>query len=265
VGRVPLIGPEGQGAGIRRVSVRVSADRAEEARAVMLELFPEGFEEVDVQGELELAAYTTAAGEERLWHVFGTAATSDVPAGWAEAWKQFHRPTRVGRLWVGPPWEKPPSDLLAVVIDPGRAFGTGSHPTTRLSLGLLLGLAPASIVDLGCGSGVLAIAAARLGFEPVIAMDIEEDAVSATRANAAVNGVQVEVRHGDVLRDDLPTTAVAVANITVADAQALAARVRSGTLITSGYLASEQLDFSGWQQANRCEANGWAADLLTRV
>ena len=250
---------------IRRVSVRVSPELAEEARAVMLELFPEGFEEVGFENELELAAYTTAGGEERLWQVFGSGAAQDVPAGWAEAWKRFHRPTRIGRLWIGPPWEEPPAEAVTVVIDPGQAFGTGGHPTTRLSLGLLLDLAPSSLVDLGCGSGVLAIAAARLGFDPVFAIDMEEQAVAATRANAAANGVDVGVRRGDVLRDDLPATDVAVANITVADAHAVAGRVESATLITSGYLVSEQLDFAGWERADRREAKGWAADLFTRV
>jgi ribosomal protein L11 methyltransferase len=250
---------------IRRVSVRVSAGRAEEARAVMLELFPEGFEEVDVDGELELAAYTTPAGEERLWQVFGAGASLDVPTGWAEAWKRFHQPTRVGRLWVGPPWAERPVDAVTVVIDPGQAFGTGSHPTTRLSLELLLDVAPTSLVDLGCGSGVLAIAAARLGFHPVIAIDAEEDAVAATRANAALNGVDVDVRQGDVLQGELPKTEVAVTNITVSDAHAVAGRVGAGTLITSGYLASEQVEPAGWKQSKRLEANGWAADLFTRV
>jgi ribosomal protein L11 methyltransferase len=245
--------------------VRVSVGRAEEARAVMLELFPEGFEEVDVDGGLELAAYTGAAGEERLWQVFGAGASRDVAAGWAEAWRQFHRPTRIGRLWIGPPWADPPADAVTVVIDPGQAFGTGSHPTTRLSLELLLAVAPTSLVDLGCGSGVLAIAAARLGFRPVIALDVEEDAVRATRANAAVNGVDVDVRRGDVLQDELPETEVAVANITIADAHTVAGRVGARMLITSGYLASEQIGPAGWEQAKRLEANGWAADLLTRV
>ena len=231
----------------------------------MLELFPEGFEELELEGELELAAYTSAAGEERLWQVFGAGAARDVPAGWAEAWKRFHRPTRIGRLWIGPPWAERPSDAVTVVIDPGQAFGTGAHPTTRLTLGLLLSTTPESLVDLGCGSGVLAIAAARLGFRPVIAMDMEDDALAATRANAAVNDVDVDVRKGDVLRDALPATAVAVANITVADAHALAARVESATLITSGYLASEHLEFDGWERTSRREAHGWAADLFTRV
>ena len=231
----------------------------------MLELFPEGFEEVEVDGGVELAAYTGPAGEERLWQVFGAGASRDVPAGWAEAWRQFHRPTRIGRLWIGPPWADPPADAVTVVIDPGQAFGTGSHPTTRLSLELLLAVEPTSLVDLGCGSGVLAIAAARLGFQPVVALDVEEDAVIATRANAAVNGVDVDVRRGDVLQDDLPETDVAVANITIGDAHTVAGRVGARTLITSGYLASEQIDPAGWEQAKRLEANGWAADLLTRV
>ena len=232
---------------------------------MMLELFPEGFEEVEVEGELELAAYTSAAGEERLWQVFGAGAAHDVPTGWAEAWKSFHRPTRIGRLWVGPPWVEPPADAVAVVIDPGQAFGTGSHPTTRLSLELLLAVEPTSLVDLGCGSGVLAIAAARLGFQPVVAVDVEKDAVVATRANAAVNGVAVEVRQGDVLEDELPETEVAVTNITFADARSVAGRIAARTLITSGYLASEQVDPAGWERAKRLEANGWAADLFTRV
>jgi ribosomal protein L11 methyltransferase len=247
------------------VSVRVSPERAEQARAVMLELFPEGFEEADVDGELELAAYTTPGGEERLWQVFGSGAARDVAAGWAEAWKRFHRPTRIGRLWVGPPWEHQPADALAVVIDPGRAFGTGAHPTTRLCLGLLLELEPASLIDLGCGSGVVAIAAAKLGFSPVVALDVDDAAVATTRANAEINGVDVEVRRGDVLRDRLPSCDVAVANITGGDVRKVAARIESATLITSGYLAAELLELAGWERAARREAQGWAADLFTRA
>jgi ribosomal protein L11 methyltransferase len=231
----------------------------------MLELFPEGFEEADVDGELELAAYTTPGGEERLWQVFGAGAARDVAAGWAEAWKRFHRPTRVGRLWVGPPWEPEPEGAVAVVIDPGRAFGTGAHPTTRLCLAFLLELDPASLVDLGCGSGVVAISAAKLGFGPIVAFDLDEAAVDATHANADANGVDVEVRRADVLRDRLPSTEIAVANITGSDVRELAARVESRTLISSGYLASEQLQLAGWKRAARRESGGWAADLFTRA
>ncbi len=129
----------------------------------MLELFPAGFEEVDRGGSTELVAYTDAGGEERLWHAFGGAAGTDVEAGWEDRWRDFHRPVRVGPLWVGPPWEEARDGALAVVIDPGRAFGTGSHPTTRLCLELLLGLdAHGSLLDVGCGSGVVAIAREHL-------------------------------------------------------------------------------------------------------
>ena len=107
------------------MSVTVPAAGAEAARARMLELFPDGFEEVDSDGSVELIAYTDAAGEEQLWHAFGGARGEDVAADWRERWKAFHRPVRVGPLWIGPPWEEPAADATAVVIDPGRSFGTG--------------------------------------------------------------------------------------------------------------------------------------------
>ena len=110
---------------------------------------------------------------------------------WAERWKRFHEPVLVGgRLWVRPPWAERRPEALDLVVDPGQAFGTGAHATTRLSLELMLGLEPAgSFADLGCGSGVLGIAAALLGFGPITAVDNELAALDATRANAAANGV----------------------------------------------------------------------------
>ncbi|MER3412480.1 MAG: hypothetical protein C4305_09440, partial [Thermoleophilia bacterium] len=113
----------------------------------MLELFPQGFEEREDEDGLELVAYTDAGGEERLWHVFGGVRSAEVGEGWEDRWRAFHRGVRVGHLWVGPPWETPPPGSLSVVIEPGRAFGTGSHPTTRLALLLLLGLPGASLLD----------------------------------------------------------------------------------------------------------------------
>ena len=106
----------------------------------MLELFPQGFEEVDLADGIELVAYTDASGEERLWHVFGGVRGQDVAADWRDRWKAFHQPVRVGPLWIGPPWHDPPADATAIVIDPGRAFGTGAHPTTQLCVELLLEL-----------------------------------------------------------------------------------------------------------------------------
>jgi ribosomal protein L11 methyltransferase len=242
----------------------VSLDRAEEARAAMLELFPEGFEEVERDGSIELAAYTTAQGEERLWHVFSGAHATDVADGWEDRWKTFHRPVRVGRLWVGPPWEKPDAGLLTVVVDPGRAFGTGAHPTTRLCLELLQELEPASLLDVGCGSGVLSIAAALLGFAPVVGVDTEEAAVEATHANAAANGVRVDARLV-AAGEALPAADVAVANISLDAVEALPERLDSAQLVTSGYLADQRPALAGFAHAERRVLDGWAADVHRRA
>src|SRR5919198_845465 len=123
-----------------------------------------------------------------MWHVFGGASAKDVAADWRAPWKSCPHPGGVGPLWIGPPWIEPPPSGTAIVIEPGRAFGTGAHPTTQLCIELLLELERGSVADLGCGSGVLAIAAAKLGFEPGLAFDPDEHAVPATRANAGANG-----------------------------------------------------------------------------
>jgi len=157
----------------------------------MLELFPEGFEEIEGAGGLEIAAYTNAAGEERIWQAFGGASAAEVEENWEDRWRQFHKPVRVGELWIGPPWESPDPKTLPVVIDPGRAFGTGGHATTRLCLELLAVERRGSVLDVGCGSGILSIAAVRLGFSPVLGIDFDPQAVEATERNARDNGVEV--------------------------------------------------------------------------
>ena len=226
----------------------------------MLELFPQGFEEVDSPDGIELVAYTDAGGEERLWHVFGGVRGQDVAADWRDRWKAFHQPVRIGSLWIGPPWHDPPADATAVVIDPGRAFGTGAHPTTQLCVELLLELEPASVVDIGCGSGVLSIVAAKLGFAPVIALDADENAVAATTANALVNGVQVDARRSNVLDEEAPAADVALANITRTSVEALAGRLRSRTFLTSGYLPTDDAPLPGFRHLRRITRGGWAAD-----
>src|SRR5262249_28466845 len=151
---------------LRRVSVTVPPAEAERARAVMLELFPEGFEEREGADGTELIAYTDAGGGERLWVAFGGARPARGEGGWGGRWRAFHRPSRVGRLGVGPPWEQPDAGAIAVVIDRGRAFGRGAHATTRLCLELLVDEPGGGLLDIGCGSGMLAIAGAKLGFDP---------------------------------------------------------------------------------------------------
>jgi ribosomal protein L11 methyltransferase len=229
----------------------------------MLALFPDGFEEVDRDGSTELVAYTDAAGEERVWHVFGSAQSTDVEDGWEERSRAFHRPVEVGRLWIGPPWEEPPPGLLAVVIDPGRAFGTGAHPTTQLCLRLLQDVEPGALLDVGCGSGVLSIAAALLGFAPVCGVDVEPAAVEATLANARHNEARVEARLVGV-DDDLPPATSAVANISLASVSVVAARLEAELLITSGYLLSDRPELAGWTHDERRLLDGWAADLFRR-
>ena len=230
----------------------------------MLELFPQGFEEVDVPDGVELVAYTDAGGEERLWQAFGGARSDEVGEGWEQRWRDFHRPARVGPLWLGPPWLEPPTDAIGVVIEPGRAFGTGSHATTRLCLELLLELERGSLLDIGCGSGVLAIAAARLGFAPVLALDSDSAAVEATRSNAVANGIELEVVLGDALTDPLPNVDVAVANMTLELVRTLAPRLRARLLVASGFLAGTRPDPSGYRLLRRAEAEGWAAEVFSR-
>jgi ribosomal protein L11 methyltransferase len=245
---------------LRRVSIEVGFERLEEARATMIELFPQGFEEVDKAQGTELAAYTDAAGEERLWAFFGSGRSADVEIGWEDRWRAFHQPIRVGRLWVGPPWEMPPTDALVVVVDPGRAFGTGSHQTTQLCLQTLQDLEPGPLLDVGCGSGVLTIAAALLGFAPVIGVDIEEPSIEATLANACANGVAVEAHlvAGD---EQLPSVPLVVANISLQSVEGLPARTDADTLITSGYFASEQPQLPGFKHVRRTTLDGWASDV----
>lgn len=230
----------------------------------MIELFPAGFEERDADGGIELVAYTDPGGEERLWQAFGGAAAADVEEGWEDRWREFHRPVRVGPLWVGPPWELPPPDVLAVVIDPGRAFGTGAHATTRLCLELLLERPCGSLIDIGCGSGVLAIAAAKLGFGPVLAIDLDPQAVEAAASNVAANEVAVDVKQADALVEPLPPMDVVVANITLAVDVSLGSILAAAEVVTSGYLASEAPVLAGYWRVERRSAEGWAADLHRR-
>jgi ribosomal protein L11 methyltransferase len=229
----------------------------------MLELFPGGIEEREQDGGIELAAYTDAAGEARMRTAFDAVTSADVAPGWEERWRDFHHGAQIGPLWVGPPWEQAPDGIAAVVIEPGRAFGTGAHPTTRLCLELLASLPRGSLLDVGCGSGVLAVAAARLGFAPVYAVDNDAVAVATSIANAAVNGVEIEVFEADALAAELQKTTVAVANLTLETVEKLVPRVRSPQVVTSGYLVTDEPEHAGRKRAERRELDGWAADLWT--
>jgi ribosomal protein L11 methyltransferase len=179
-----------------RMTVRV--ERADYDRVVgeLLDMTPAGWEERQAaDGAVEFVLYG-APGElpalPDLHAAVGGAlvgvSTAEIADDWGDSWRDAHPIVDVGPLRVRAPWHPP--GALDVVIDPGQAFGTGQHATTRLCLELLLELEPGGpLADWGCGSGVLAVAAARLGFAPVLACDVEPESVAATRAAAAANGI----------------------------------------------------------------------------
>ena len=230
-----------------------------------MERFPAGFEEHEAGSHVELVAYTDRAGEAEIRAAFAQATSEPVAGGWEDRWKEFHRPVRAGGIWIGPPWIAPPAGELAVVVDPGRAFGTGAHPTTRACIDLLAGLERGSLLDAGCGSGVVAVAAARLGFAPVRAVDLDDVAVEVTAEAARTNGVELEVAHVDVLRDEIPDADVVVANIELTVVEALLDRSPARVAVTSGYLAAERPYAQVWIHVQRIELDGWAADVFSRA
>ncbi|MBU2603614.1 MAG: 50S ribosomal protein L11 methyltransferase [Actinobacteria bacterium] len=172
-----------------------------------------------------------------------------VPGGWEEGWKEHFRPITVGRICVRPPWEEPPTgDLLDIVLTPGLAFGTGLHATTRGVLELLQREAPGGpVLDVGTGTGILAIAAGRLGFFPVRALDNDPQAAEVARENTLENGVEAQVKVLDV--SQVPAEwvegATILANLMLEPVLALIDRLAAldvdfRRLIVSGILMGEQ-------------------------
>lgn len=238
----------------------------EAALALLLELAPEGVEEAErPDAGVELAVYGDDARAAAVRAVLPEARVEAVRAGWEEAWRSFHRPVVAGGVWIGPPWLTTPPGVPRVVIDPGQAFGTGAHPTTRLCVELLAGLPRGSLLDVGCGSGVLAIAAAALGFGPVAGLDVDPVAVEVATGNCAANGAAVALAVDDAASAPLPGADVAVANVSLAVVTAVLARLPARDVVTSGYLASERPAATGWSHRGRLELDGWAADHFTRA
>lgn len=247
-----------------RVRISASSSCAEETRARALELCPEGFEETERDDLVDFALYVTDDRLEEIHRMFPEAVTQPVAAGWEDAWRDFHHPVRAGGIWIGPPWEAAQAGEPIVVIDPGRAFGTGAHPTTRLCVELLAVAGRGSLLDVGCGSGVLAIAAGRLGYGPLIAVDDDPVAVETTRANAHANGVTIDAHLVDATIGVLPAAETAVVNILLPEVEVVLGRLRSTRAITSGYLAGERPAAPGWTRIQTRELEGWRADMFRR-
>lgn len=172
---------------------------------------------------------------------------------WAENWKQYYKPFRLGdHMVVKPtwePWEKEEGDLI-IEIDPGMAFGTGTHETTAMCVGMIEKYYQGgTLLDVGTGSGILAIAAARLGAKGIVAVDIDPDAVRVAKENVAHNGLEkaIEVREGDLLQGLSQRFDFAVANILAPVICMLAAPLKNhllpgGRFICSGIIAEAEED-----------------------
>jgi ribosomal protein L11 methyltransferase len=270
-----------------RLAVRVGRAQAEAVLAELLELVPGGLEERDVDADtVEYVLYGAAGELPDVGEVRAAAggalvavSTTELPDGWEERWRDWHRPLDVGPLRVRPPWAPVRPGALDVVIDPGQAFGTGAHPSTRLTLELLVGLPRGGpLADWGCGSGILSVAAARLGFDPILACDSEREAVAATLAAAAANGITaagepriVAARH-DLRRAPGPWAPTVLANLV----RPLLLEIAAGMdrpperLVASGLESGEVDEVAaafarhGLALQARRDGAGWSAILLER-
>jgi ribosomal protein L11 methyltransferase len=227
--------------------------------------------------------------EEALWHLRSIWPMPDPTArevreeDWANAWKDHFFAHRVGeRLVIKPSWrefEGGPDDLV-ITLDPGMAFGTGLHPTTKLCLMALERLVRAGdrVFDVGTGSGILALAAARLGAAHVRAVDLDDVAVTAARANVDSNGLEAQIETGLGSSEAAPIAATynlvvanIIARVIVEIAGDLAARVQpGGHLIASGILALRRdevaaaLEAAGLAVAETLQEGDWVALLCRR-
>ncbi|HEY2770413.1 MAG TPA: 50S ribosomal protein L11 methyltransferase [Solirubrobacteraceae bacterium] len=266
--------------------MRVGRADAELVLAELLELAPSGVEETELAGNvIEYAVYGApgelpelpdlrAAAGDALVEV----STSEIADDWGERWRDFHRPLVLdGQLTVRPPWTPPAETPLDLVIDPGQAFGTGAHATTRLCLELMLALDDrrGPLLDLGCGSGVLAIAAVKLGWDPVEALDNDPASVVAAGENAERNRVRLAVRRHDLRSDPVPVAETVTANLLGPLLRSVAGRLldqvqRPRALIASGLLQAEAdgiaaaFGEAGLHERDRRTRGEWAALLLTR-
>lgn len=199
---------------------------------------------------------------------------------WAHAWKAYFRPTRVGdRLVVVPTWEDytPAAGEIPLYLDPGMAFGTGTHATTALCLRWMEELVqPGSrVIDVGTGSGILAVAAKRLGAAEVVAIDIDPVAVETAEQNARQNGVEVDVRRATL--DQVPEgdadliVANIIASVIVDILPEVVARLKPGGRFLASGIIAEKKDAVGEAMTEAWllplgvrEQDGWVAILAMR-
>lgn len=266
------------------VVLRVPVEHEELAIAHLADFSPGGFrsDPIPAAGIVEFGVYVSpevAASVEPYLARAGVPVTSSsiiaVDDDWQTKWKEFHKAVVIGDLWVGPPWltGDRPATFKPVVIEPGQGFGTGAHPTTQLVLALLQEQPRSGVLDVGCGSGVLAVAAALLGFGPIEAIDNDPVAIDATRENLYRNDVEslVKVRLVDAVRDPVPRADLALANLTLQPLRGLAPRIHASRIIMSGLLRSQveaaEAAYAehGYVLRERRDREGWVALVLDSI
>lgn len=268
-----------------RLSVRCAPEQAELVLAELLQIAPGGVEEEAGPGWVEYAIYGGEGEVPELGEIEAAAGdglvevrSEQIPDDWADRWRDFHEPTELadGRVVIRPSWrENPVPGALDIVIDPGRAFGTGAHPTTRMCVELLVkladeGLANGPAVDLGTGSAVLAIVAAKLGFGPVSGVDLELPALEAAAVNARDNGVDIAFSRLNLREEPAPVALTLIANLTAPLLCEVASRLKEPPerMVCSGLLArdaddvAEAFAHAGLSVRTQLEAGDWSALLL---
>jgi ribosomal protein L11 methyltransferase len=296
------------------VSLEVDGEMAEAVAEVLARFAPHGVViestalkpladgETQPIGPLQVCAYLEMDDnleekrqrlEEALWYLGRIRALPEPifkPVGevdWAEAWKQHYKPVPIGeRLIIVPAWlESPDEERIPIRIDPGMAFGTGTHPTTQLVLELLEAYIPqgGNLLDIGCGSGILSIAALKLGAARAFGVDVEAEAMPAAQKNAANNGVadQLEIALGSVdeikagffeIRQAPLVLANILAHILMGllDAGIGDLVAPEGVLILSGILEEQieemlsKIDEHGLQVIEERQIDDWVAFVVSR-
>jgi ribosomal protein L11 methyltransferase len=270
---------------VLRIAFRIPAEAREDVLDGVLPLLPGGIVERQVgDAQVEISSVGAEAvlpDPDTLRAAAGVElqdlTAQEVPADWRERRRLFGGSAFAidGKILIRSPWDPPgPEGLLEIVVERGGgAFGSGSHPTTQMCLSLLLGLEPiGGATDLGCGAGTLGIAAARLGWGPITAIDLAPEAVELTARNAQTNGVEVDASQADLRTAPFPPRELLLVNAPPPVQERVAAAITPQVrhVIVSGIVEGElpevreQSAAAGFAPARGLAEDTWVAVLMER-